>query len=434
MASNGKLFFTTDGTNGEDLWTSNGTRSGTVVVKDFAPLSNGSHYNDVYVSNLTPFGGKLAFVADDGTHGSQLWVTDGTVSGTEMLTTVNDTPSGSSSSASGANPASLTVVAGKLYFLADTPSSSTTDEYEQGLWVSDGTPDGTTEFETAPTLAVAGSTATGNLSDLTAVNQKLFFDVTYNTYDSAIDREVSEAQLWTSDGTAANTVVVPVPASGSPFKNISNFSAVNGELVFQAVDSSGDTALWTSNGTATGTTLLKVLSSTSNNGGYYYNYNYSGGGSLVAGGVLYFDSNDGTHGDELWESNGTAAGTFLVDDINPGASSSNPKPLAVLNNQLVLAADDGPNGEELTKLAASSQTASPGVTSIPTQQITAGQSLTLDVSTFAYDASSPTLPLAYSLGTGTGGSEHRSHHRRVHVGHSGRSGDRLHVVHGDGLG
>ena len=171
---------------------------------------------------------------------------------------------------------------------------------------------------------------------------------------------ISRKRSWTSDGTAANTVVVPVPASGSPFKNLSNFSPVNGELLFQAVDSSGDTGLWTSDGTATGTTLLKVLSSTSNDSYYYDNYNYSGGGSLVAGGVLYFDSNDGTHGDELWESDGSAAGTYLVDDINPGAASSNPKPLAVLNNQLVLAANDGTNGDELMKLVPSSADGSAG--------------------------------------------------------------------------
>ena len=249
----------------------------------------------------------------------------------------------------------------------------------------------------------------------------LFFSLTYETYNEATDHEVPQSQLWTSDGTAGGTVVVPVPAGGSPFKRLSNFDAVGDNLLFQAVDSSGDTELWSSSGTATGTTRLKVLSSTSSN--YYNYYNYSGGGSLVANGVLYFDSNDGTHGDELWQSDGTAAGTYLVDDINPGASSSDPKPLAVLNGQLVLAANNGTDGDELMTLVPSSQTVPPAVISIPTQQITAGQTLTLDVSPFAYDANSASSQLTYSLGTGRGRRKHQSYDGRLHMGHVRRPGD-----------
>ncbi len=43
-------------------------------------------------------------------------------------------------------------------------------------------------------------------------------------------------------------------------------------------------------------------------------------------GKLYFSANDGTNGSELWETGGTAAGTVLVKDINPGAAGSWPLP------------------------------------------------------------------------------------------------------------
>ena len=42
------------------------------------------------------------------------------------------------------------------------------------------------------------------------------------------------------------------------------------------------------------------------------------------GGTLFFAANDGTHGVELWRSDGTAGGTQMVKDINPGSNGSYP--------------------------------------------------------------------------------------------------------------
>ena len=41
-----------------------------------------------------------------------------------------------------------------------------------------------------------------------------------------------------------------------------------------------------------------------------------------AGGKLFFAAFDAAHGDELFKSDGTAAGTTLIKDINPGGPSS----------------------------------------------------------------------------------------------------------------
>ena len=66
-------------------------------------------------------------------------------------------------------------------------------------------------------------------------------------------------------------------------------------------------------------------------------------------GSLYFNANDGINGAELWKSDGTAAGTVLLKDINPGAASSSPVRMIVVNNTLFFAANNGTNGQELWK-------------------------------------------------------------------------------------
>jgi ELWxxDGT repeat protein len=56
---------------------------------------------------------------------------------------------------------------------------------------------------------------------------------------------------------------------------------------------------------------------------------------------LFFAATDSTTGIEPWLSNGTAAGTNRIADINPDTANSRPQPLFFYNNQLYFSATNG---------------------------------------------------------------------------------------------
>ncbi len=66
------IFRANDGTNGSELWKSNGTAAGTVLVKDIAASTAASSPN-----LLTVVGSQVFFTADDGIAGREVWRSDG---------------------------------------------------------------------------------------------------------------------------------------------------------------------------------------------------------------------------------------------------------------------------------------------------------------------------------------------------------------------
>lgn len=65
--------------------------------------------------------------------------------------------------------------------------------------------------------------------------------------------------------------------------------------------------------------------------------------------VVYFVGDDLANGDELWRTDGTTAGTYMLRDINPGKNGSDPSGFTVFNGEVYFAADDGFRGRELWK-------------------------------------------------------------------------------------
>ncbi|MFH0824067.1 MAG: ELWxxDGT repeat protein, partial [Pseudomonadota bacterium] len=116
---------------------------------------------------------------------------------------------------------------------------------------------------------------------------------------------------------------------------------VGGTLFFAGDDGKAGSELWKSDGTAAGTLLVEDIDPGSKGSEPAYLTNVAG--------EVYFSASDGNgagfHGTELWKSDGTA--TVMVKDINPGQQDSAPKYLNEYNGSLLFAADDGPGGYEL---------------------------------------------------------------------------------------
>lgn len=100
--------------------------------------------------------------------------------------------------------------------------------------------------------------------------------------------------------------------------------------------------LWRTDGTAAGTALVKDLNP---GAGHALRPEYSPRLTNLNG-TLFFVATDGTAGYELWKSDGTEAGTVLVKDINPGPGSSLPNLLTVVGDLLFFDANNGVAGIE----------------------------------------------------------------------------------------
>jgi ELWxxDGT repeat protein len=297
------------------LWRSDGTAGGTRKVATL-PVA----YHPFYPATV---GGKLLFFAENGPR--QVWASDGTTAGTLPLTDL------------AVNELSLGfwrwIAGGKAYFWA--PASGGPLD----LWESDGTPAGT-----KPITAFAGGGGFGpHASQPLPIGSRVFFVATH--------LETGATQLWTTAGSpatarpvggcgddcptlgsapwmlpVANSLVVAgngprgdsgiwsADPNGLTLSRVATLcpgcgSVAMGALPKKAFFAVGgdDPSLWATDGTAAGTRRLTEAS-------------WLGGG-IAWRGALLFSAEDGKHGYQLWRSDGTPGGTFMLSLFGAGDGS-----------------------------------------------------------------------------------------------------------------
>ncbi len=252
-----KLYFEArDSGSNSEPWISDGTEAGTQRLADLFPGASGS-----FPTEFKVFQSGVIFVASASGFGRQLWKTDGSAAGTLMITSQN--------APSGIAPQNVFVGGDRVFF------SSFTNSLGSEPWVSDGT--------NAGTLAL-GDLSPGNSSS-SPIFLYTFKGKTYFTADTPnLGRE-----LWVTDGTPANTTLFKDMNPGESSASISNFSEVEGKIYFHA-SFAGETFLYESDGTPAGTIPVTISANAARTLG-----------SVFTRGQLFFPGFDEAFGSELFK-------------------------------------------------------------------------------------------------------------------------------------
>lgn len=351
---------------GREPWITGGTMQTTRLLRDCNPGATSSNPGRFHA-----FGSRLYFLANDA-GGAEPWFSDGTTGGTVRLV---DLEPGSGYS----NPSEFAGIPPKTPGAPWTVLfSATTSATGQEPWVHDGT-----------NVSLLKNIATGNAGSSPRYMTTAGAHVCFSATDQEAGREP-----WCSDGTTDGTQrlgdIVP-GRSGSQPDWLVGYTSKDGmsRLLFVATDEAGDREPWQSIGPGQAPTVLADLMRRASSNPSHLHVTgrmllmsalMQGAGrelvmiDLEQGSVTpvdirargagsepmdffswddrftFFSADDGVNGRELWVTDGTAAGTRMVADLNPGASGSYPWVLGRGGNLLYVQAWTAAQGNELLVL------------------------------------------------------------------------------------
>lgn len=450
---NQKLYFEASSeSTGREIWVSNGNENETYLLKDINP-GNNSGIKTSFSEASVIINNTLYFIASDGISNGEIWKTDGTADGTKKVTNFLNS-----------NISKLTLIGENFYFLIKNTDSLQvwiSDGTESGteivkesipiwnsptfqgkcnntfiftfqtygsndsrVWRSDGTSDGTYPITEEIDGNGAGPRGTSALTQYIEFNNELYFVSRYylhktdgtleNTVDittlhSASTRlidyaDVVEANgklyfsffevdynrlfIWESDGTTSGSTKI-YDESGSRYFMTSNLLGNDNSLIFCGVNNTGGTSLinlsltdysvnfikelqdstetpfifcdffdlcniqiinedkifcsspldghqrkgWISGLTEGTTNSVEILDGVSN----IFNYESS----------IYFSQTSDLEGYELWRSDTDYENFHLLDNINKSKYGLSNKSLQSLNSNLIFIANNGTIGDEI---------------------------------------------------------------------------------------
>jgi trimeric autotransporter adhesin len=397
--SNGTVYFTgKDAANGWQLWKSNGTSNGTAMLKKLH--RSGDWYNDEYTycnnttffhshntddngnnwdidvcyelwktdgtSNgtakvftfeygcqyLTNFNNTLIFMAHDGTgrnkHAHEPWKSDGTSRGTTLIKDIYPGPTNCREPNIPLNSGEGTTYGNFGYYLFKEgnyvyfPANDRTNGLE--LWRTDGTTNGTIRL----TNINADSLGDSYCYNPTVMGNYIYF---------AASDGVTGIELWRysiSSGETEKVKEIVYGASSSYPMFLTKVTTSNGDrLFFIANNDTSGYELWISDGSEAGTYMVKDINTNGSSCinarafpfpttiSYPWNSTEWWKKTLkfdVIGSKVFFRAYTPDNGMELWESDGTEAGTVMVKDIYSGSESSIPRYLTVVDGHLLFLA------------------------------------------------------------------------------------------------
>jgi len=365
-----------DPATGFELYSTDGTTAGTVLLRDINPGTASSFPNGFARS-----GNRVFFAADNGVNGNELWVTDGTSANTKL---VRDIVPG----VQGSDPSSITEVgtlllvggfSGGVVFNANTAAAGTEP------WISDGNAvtqilndinpgtnsSGAYDFKysaNAFNVGFRGFVFTADnginanepwgsngittlmLKDVnpsldSSSNPRGFAPISPFGFVFSADDGTNGNELWFTSNTGASTFLLKNinTSSGSGSLPASFLAFSSTKVLFLAADDGGAYRLWSTDGTAGGTSKLTesisgAYSFVSDFEGYPPRLVKSGANAYVACTIV-------ESGNELCGTNGNQV--FLTRDLKPGVLSSSPGNLTDLAGTLFFSADSGSEGREL---------------------------------------------------------------------------------------
>jgi ELWxxDGT repeat protein len=295
---NGMLIFQAKGNDGVELWKSDGTKTGTVQIKNIN--TNLDESSDP--KYFTEFNGKLYFEAM-----GQLWVTDGSENGTQLVSDA-------------VRPTVWSAVANNLLFFSGVDANGIE------LWVTDGTKAGTFMVKDIN----PGSWSSG-VSELIAYKNNVIFVANNGT---------NGGELWKSDGTSLGTKMIKDIKAGSDSSRADFLTEYSGSIYFSAETNSTGNELWKTDGTSSGTVMVKDIFSggDSSNPSKLYVYSQS----------LFFQADSGdNHGLEMYKYNLSANTVTREADVYDGPDHGGFGPVISFNEGMYFLATKPATGNEL---------------------------------------------------------------------------------------